>query len=280
MNTAICITLLEDMRLTMPNNKIVIKMGGGLITDKSQYKAVLQERINAVCKVLAQIKKNKDSIILVHGAGSFGHLQAKKWSLQNGFDEDIIENQRKAVKSVRDDMIELNSYILKSLNYYGIEGIPNPPSTWANGLGPEFNGDISFFNDEDDNSIQITFGDVVDVHNEREFGILSGDDLMVRICKEISDVTHCIFLLGDTEGLLSKPPNEEGSELITIWSKEQEISGKHEENQDVTGGIFLKAESASEISQRVEHVWMIDGRKPERILELLQTGNTIGTKVI
>ena len=101
MNTAICITLFEDMRLTMPNNKIVIKMGGGLITDKSQYKAVLQERINAVCKVVAQIKKNKDSIILVHGAGSFGHLQAKKWSLQNGFDEDIIENQRKAVKSVR-----------------------------------------------------------------------------------------------------------------------------------------------------------------------------------
>ena len=56
MNTAICITLLEDMRLTMPNNKIVIKMGGGLITDKSQYKAVLQERIDAVCKVVAQIK--------------------------------------------------------------------------------------------------------------------------------------------------------------------------------------------------------------------------------
>ena len=35
MNTAICETLFEDMRLTMPKNKIVIKLGGGLITDKS-----------------------------------------------------------------------------------------------------------------------------------------------------------------------------------------------------------------------------------------------------
>jgi isopentenyl phosphate kinase len=30
----------------------------------------------------------------------------------------------------------------------------------------------------------------------------------------------------------------------------------------------------------VANVWMIDGRKPERINELVQTGNTIGTKVI
>ena len=40
MNTAICETLFEDMGLTMPKNKIVIKLGGGLITDKSQYKLV------------------------------------------------------------------------------------------------------------------------------------------------------------------------------------------------------------------------------------------------
>ena len=54
----------------------------------------------------------------------------------------------------------------------------------------------------------------------------------------------------------------------------------HDSNQDVTGGIFLKAQSASEISQNVDDVWLIDGRKPERILELVETGNTIGTKVI
>ena len=280
MNTAICETLFEDMRLTMPKNKIVIKLGGGLITDKSQYKLVREDRIQSVCKIISKMIKNDDSIILVHGAGSFGHLEAKKWNLSMGHSTEIIDEQRLAVKNVRNDMIELNNYVVKYLKEFGIEGISHPPSKWANGLGPQFNGDITMLGDEKKDTIQVTFGDVVDVHNEREFGILSGDDLMVRICKEIPGITHCIFLLGDTEGLLTKPPNEEGSELIPLWSNEQEITGRHESSQDVTGGIFLKAESASKIAQNVANVWMIDGRIPERIAELVQTGNTIGTKVI
>ena len=86
--------------------------------------------------------------------------------------------------------------------------------------------------------------------------------------------------MGDTEGLLTKPPNQVGAKLIPIWSKDQEISGIHEKSQDVTGGIFLKAESANKICQNVPNVWMLDGRKPERMLELIKTGNTTGTKVI
>ena len=280
MNTAICETLLEDMRLTMSNNKIVIKLGGGLITDKSQYKLIREERIQSVCKIISKMIKNDDSFILVHGAGSFGHLEAKKWHLSKGHIKQIIDEQRLAVKNVRNDMIELNNYVLEKLKQFNIEGISHPPSKWANDLGAKFKGDVSILDKEKEGMVQVTFGDVVDVYDQREFGILSGDDLMVRICKEIPDITHCIFLLGDTEGLLTKPPNEDGSELISLWSREQGITGRHESNQDVTGGIFLKAESASEIAQNITNVWMIDGRKPERILELLQTGNTIGTKVI
>ena len=143
MNTAICETLFEDMRLTMPKNKIVIKLGGGLITDKSQYKLVREDRIQSVCKIISKMIKNDDSIILVHGAGSFGHLEAKKWNLSMGHSTEIIDEQRLAVKNVRNDMIELNNYVVKYLKEFGIEGISHPPSKWANGLGPQFNGDIT-----------------------------------------------------------------------------------------------------------------------------------------
>ena len=143
MNTAICVTPFVDMRLTMPNNKIVIKLGGGLITDKSQYKLVREEKIKSVCKVISKLIKNDESVILVHGAGSFGHLEAKKWHLSTGHNIEIIEQQRLAVKNVRNDMIELNNYVVKYLKEYGIDGISHPPSKWANGLGPQFNGDIS-----------------------------------------------------------------------------------------------------------------------------------------
>jgi isopentenyl phosphate kinase len=177
-------------------------------------------------------------------------------------------------------MLELNECVLDCLEENGIKSISHPPSEWANGLGFSFNGDIRRFESTADKTIHVTFGDVVNVLDEREFGILSGDDLMVRICNEVEGVSHCIFLLGDTEGLMTKPPNQEGSKLIPVWSKEQEIRGEHKKTQDVTGGIFLKAESASIICKKIANVWMLDGRKPERILELIKTGNTIGTKVI
>ena len=255
-------------------------MGGGLITDKTQLKTVREKNIEKVSKVIAEILSDDNSVILVHGAGSFGHLEAKKWKLATGFDEETILGQRKAVKKVRNDMIELNRYVINNLENLNLNYKSHPPSLWADGLGSDFNGDLSRFEVNDSKVIHVTFGDVVDVHDKREFGILSGDDLMVRICNEIPEISHCIFLLGDTEGLLTKPPNQDGAELIPVWSNDQEISGVHEKSQDVTGGIFLKAESASKICQIVPNVWMIDGRKPERMQELIKTGNTTGTKVI
>lgn len=255
-------------------------MGGGLITDKTQLKSIRENNITKVSKIISEILADGNSVILVHGAGSFGHLEAKKWKLATGFDEETIDAQRDAVKKVRNDMIELNRYVLDNLESFGMICKSHPPSLWADGLGSEFNGDLSRFEVNNNKVIPVTFGDVVDVHDKREFGILSGDDLMVRICNEIPEISHCIFLLGDTEGLLTKPPNQEGAKLIPIWSNDQEISGIHEKSQDVTGGIFLKAESASKICQNVSNVWMLDGRKPERMQELIKTGNTTGTKVI
>ena len=103
---------------------------------------------------------------------------------------------------------------------------------------------------------------------------------MVRLGKEIPNITHCIFLLGDTEGLLSAPPSDPKSELVRIWNSKMPISGEHDKKQDVTGGIFLKLNSASKISKVVDNVWFIDGRKPERVLELLNSGNTRGTQIV
>jgi isopentenyl phosphate kinase len=41
----------------------------------------------------------------------------------------------------------------------------------------------------------------------------------------------------------------------------------------------LKLMRASEIAKKIENVWFINGNNPERILELIRTGTTIGTKI-
>jgi isopentenyl phosphate kinase len=259
--------------------RVAIKLGGGLISDKSSMKKFNPDAVERVVDAIFPISELGVSIILVHGAGSFGHLLAKKWKIAEGMKTEISKDQREAVEEIRSDMRELNELIIDKFAERGLACIGHPPSEWAIGTGTRFMGDISVFERAVGEPIPVTFGDVVETDDEREFGILSGDDLMFRLSTEL-DVTHSIFLIGDADGVMSSPPSEEGSELITHLRSELEMEGVHDADIDVTGGIRLKIDRALEISKEVDEVWIIDGRKPNRILELLTSGQTKGTKIL
>tara|TARA_B100001248_G_C27399410_1_gene468746 strand:+ start:9633 stop:10427 length:795 start_codon:yes stop_codon:yes gene_type:complete len=260
--------------------KVVMKLGGGLITDKSSFKTAKKGVIDSICSEISKIIANGHSVILIHGAGSFGHLLAKKWSLAGGVDDEISEQQRDAVLKVRSDMAELCEYVTDSLSSFGVKFAVFPPSEWAMETGKSFVGDLDIFENTPRDTVPVSFGDVVRVSGEAEFGILSGDDLMARISLELPSVTHSIFLLGDVDGMMDMPPNTEGSRLVPIWSAEEHIETSHNSEQDVTGGIELKANRASQISRGVDEVWFINGNHPERISQLLDGGSTIGTKIL
>ena len=53
----------------------------------------------------------------------------------------------------------------------------------------------------------ITHGDVVPVDGDMKFGILSGDDLVVRLCLEIPTVKRLVLAIGGVDGLLSIHPS-------------------------------------------------------------------------
>ncbi|PDH24924.1 MAG: hypothetical protein CND29_01130, partial [Marine Group II euryarchaeote MED-G36] len=74
-------------------------------------------------------------------------------------------------------------------------------------------------------------------------------------------------------------PNDPEAELIETWKIGDSLKGSHQGQMDVTGGIFLKVNSAELIARSVEEVWLIDGRKPERVIELIENGITVGTRV-
>ena len=80
---------------------------------------------------------------------------------------------------------------------------------------------------------------------------------MLRLSREL-EVSHCIFLIGDAEGVLSGPPDQEGSKLIDKLETRVEIEGPHYSEIDVTGGIGLKIDRARKIASDVEEVWILD----------------------
>ena len=268
------------MAITSKMARVIVKLGGGLITDKSEYKQVRLDRVDAVSAVIRELRNCGHSVIIVHGAGSFGHLEARKWRLSEGFDSEISEEQELAVTRVRSDMDDLNEYVIESLRSYGVESEVLPPRYWATGIGVDFQGDLESFSRDPTEPVPITFGDVVATHDHTRFGILSGDHIMVRLGKEIPDVSACIFLLGDADGLMDRPPDEPGAKLLKTWGVDEDFSDSHNSDVDVTGGILLKVKCASLIAHSVEHVWLLNGTTPERMFGVVSSGQAIGTRVL
>ena len=63
-------------------------------------------------------------MILVHGAGSFGHITAKKYQLDEGFQD---PEQLIGLSEVYHDVRELNLKFMNELLLHGFPGISVPP---------------------------------------------------------------------------------------------------------------------------------------------------------
>ena len=103
---------------------------------------------------------------------------------------------------------------------------------------------------------------------------------MVRLGIELPDVAACLFLLGDVDGLMDRPPQQSGAKLIEQWMPSDGLESTHASDIDVTGGILLKAQCASMIANSVDRVWLLNGREPNRMLDAVMRDDTVGTKIL
>ena len=86
------------------------------------------------------------------------------------------------------------------------------------------------------------------------------------------------IFLTDVDGIYDKPPGEHDSKLIKVLHRrndpQTEISVK-----DVTGGMELKINVMREIA-KYSKVYIINGFHPERINDIMNDRNFVGTVVL
>ena len=248
---------------------VVIKWGGGLITHKDKLCTVNLDTIRSLAEVCSKTSKK---LVIVHGAGSFGHLKAKKFRLADGRISGL--NQDSAVNDVRNDMMRLNSVVVSELRSFGLDVQSYSPHQWAKGTGADFTGKLPLHH-----GVTVVYGDVVD-DDAKEFGILSGDDLMLRYSTEIAGVERAVFAIGGVDGILRVPPSKAGpDDLIEIWNPQMKFEGEHAADIDVTGGIGLKATRGAMIAAKGIDVLLINGEIPERVLDAIEGNTVIGTRI-
>lgn len=249
---------------------ILIKLGGSVITDKKEYRTFNRDVVSRLC---SEIKESGKEVMIVHGAGSFGHILAKKFELNSGFKSD---EQIPAVAQVCYDVRELNAMIVNELNSAGIPAISIPP-------GSCFMMDdrrISFGDGEiikslvDKGIMPILFGDVVQ-DRKHGFAICSGDQIMERL-SDIFDFEKVIFV-SDIDGLFDDDPKNNPDARLYGYVDADTLESVRSESSvdDVTGGVYEKMKSMMRMTSPHRECILVNGTVAGRLRSALN-----GEKVI
>lgn len=201
----------------------VLKIGGSVLTDKSGEET-LSEDFDGAIRAVADA--DIDNLILVHGAGSFGHPHAARNELSDGGRDGAHETHAAVAR--------LNRRVVDALNERGVDALPVHPLScaWRDGaLGFET---LPAQTLREEGYLPVLHGDVI-ADAGSGVSVLSGDEIAVELADRRGvEVGMCT----SAGGVL----DEEGNRLEHVSSVE-EITELGDEGTDVTGGIRGKVES-------------------------------------
>lgn len=258
---------------------ILVKLGGSLLTNKAKRYSFRKARMERLAK---ELKLAAKELVLVHGAGSFGHILAKKYKLNDPSID--ISKKKFGIAKVQRDVRLLNLKVIDCMLKHGLLPISIPPSVI---VGSE-NNKIKYFRAQpfrtclEHNLLPLTFGDVIP-DEKLGFTICSGDLLMLELAKKLKPEL-AIFVL-DVDGFYESDPklNKKAKFLAelrpAVFSKIREKEGRVSRFPDVTGGATGKMKCCLELATLTK-VRVLNGTVKNRLRDALLGKKIICTRVV
>lgn len=246
---------------------IVVKLGGSVLTDKSSYRTLRRADVERLAGELAPAagapRSGAPPLVLVHGAGSFGHVLARKHGLAGGARgaDDLL-----AAAQVHADVRDLDAEVLRALRARGVPAFGVPP--WAIARlreGRLEHLDLSPLLLAPAGVVPVTHGDVVP-DATRGVGILSGDDLVREVglaLRAAGEPVDAVFALA-ADGVL-----DPRGRLVERLAAGDPVPAAPQAGADVTGGIVKKVEAARALARVGARVRFVSGLAPGRLAALL-----------
>jgi isopentenyl phosphate kinase len=265
---------------TLHKPLIVIKLGGSALTDKTRIYTPRIPIIHSAASQVAEIRKDC-SVILIHGAGSYGHIPVRKYELQQGWKG---PKQLRGLSSTKFKLLEWENLLDGILLEHRVPVMPflasdffvtekgrivsawlKPLASWLR-LG----------------CVPITGGDIVP-DSRNGFSILSGDQIAAFIAIRLK-ATRLIYAV-DVDGVFNANPtldsNAQLLETLTTSSAARLVSRTTSgTTPDVTGGMAGKiSESLSATRHRIP-VYFVNLTKSGRLRKAALGQQVTSTKLI
>ncbi|HEX9840835.1 MAG TPA: isopentenyl phosphate kinase [Anaerolineales bacterium] len=272
---------------------VFLKLGGSLITDKTQPYTPQLDVIKDLAIQIATALQTQPNLRLVigHGAGSFGHVPASEYHTRDGLPrssplthrerDETEDSYWKGFAEVWYQASALNRFVMKALHKAGVSTISLPPSSSVIAS----NGKVFVWETTpirmalSSRIVPVIFGDVV-FDEVRGGTILSTEDLFIHLAHALNP--ERILLAGIESAVWEDfPARTRKIEKITpsSYSEVSEGVGKST-GADVTGGMQSKVDHMLELVQKNPElaVQIFSGAQPGNIIRAL-TGEILGTLI-
>src|SRR5947209_8576240 len=96
---------------------LLVKLGGSVVTEKTHLRT---PRSAAIRRLAGELASLREPLLIVHGAGSYGHILARRHRLNEG---GPTLPRRLAAAAVQADVRELDGLVVRALNRAGLAGV-------------------------------------------------------------------------------------------------------------------------------------------------------------
>ena len=267
----------------IPHQLVIVKLGGSCITDKTNFESLKPDVISAVAQQVQTVfakSLNRVYIAIVHGAGSYGHFQARQFAIkQGGYNDTWAEG----FAATRLSVTRLNHYVVSAcveakLPAVGMSPFPHIHVSPGDCYELEPDG-VALAKVVAENLrwglVPVLHGDAVLSAAPNRCTILSGDTLVLWLARHLPaelgvPKTQCVFLT-DVAGVYREynPLTKTATGLINLISVQpdgglllsEDITGMKSYDgtrPDVTGGLKSKIEAAAAIATLGVPVYIVE----------------------
>ncbi len=236
----------------------ILKIGGSVLTDKNKLSVARPEAIRRIAGEIGEY--GGGGLVLVHGAGSFGHHQAKDYRLDQGLNDESI----KGILPTHNAVTSLNRMVVDALQMSGVDALPVHPlsnCTLKNGRIDHMCIDVIKRMLRAD-IVPVLHGDVA-MDIAMGVGVLSGDQLVTYLARALD--ADRVGIGTNVDGVLDSGGRVIGN-ITPANIKEVDGLLAGSEGVDVTGGMRGKI---------AELMALTEAGIPSRVFNAAQPGTVI-----
>lgn len=251
---------------------VLVKLGGSLLTDKSRDMTLREE---VAKRVVAEVGQARRPVVLLHGAGSFGHPFVKRFGIGTPpFDA----SKRVGVSQTLAGVAYLAAEVLGLANEAGMRTVPVPLHLEALKRGALPKSVSDTVKDLLSDGFTPVLHGTLARDDDLGWRVLSADEALAQLAARLKPAS-CVFAT-DVDGVHARDPKQfpDAPLLPVVRASNAPAAAKGGSGADATGrmeGKLLHARAAAKHAPTL----LVNGLAPGRLMAALQGRPVVCTRV-